>query len=135
MPRYDVSGKQIEEFGRKLDQFGNELSQEERALLLGVFGLASTALDEGAVKAIRAGAALPVTRTHLTRTKVDTGKELPRLSDGFMRAFLAGQAGNFSIVGPGPVEDSIGVSVTCVSWSKDYNQEPLQPEETGQRLG
>ncbi|MEY4413723.1 MAG: hypothetical protein RIQ53_1016 [Pseudomonadota bacterium] len=101
----------VQSLGRKLDEFAEVLSPDEHAVLLGLISTAGATLEAGHAEADTEGVTDKAVLTQSTR--------LPALSVGLKDAFktLPG------ISDPaGPVSDSIGVGVACVSWSKDYNK-------------
>ncbi|TMW70856.1 hypothetical protein FG147_10690 [Thauera sp. UPWRP] len=101
----------IQSLGRKLDEFAEVLTPEEHAVLLGLISTAGATLEAGHAEADTEGVTDKAILTQSTR--------LPNLSVGLKDAFknLPGVSDPL-----GPVADSIGVGVACVSWSKDYNK-------------
>jgi hypothetical protein len=112
----------VRSLAAKLDSLGEVLTDEERALLLGVFGIAGNALSDVAGQAEDAGQPVADQIATASSARLDRTGRLPSLSDGFLLAFEPRAVGRFTFPGgAGPVSDSIGVGVACVSWSKDYN--------------
>lgn len=118
-----MSSKQLDptvvaSVARKLDEFNEVLTDDERAVLLGVFGIAQSTIDAHHQERQTESGRLEGDSVLI---RPDAGR-LPKLSSAF--------AGTFSRLGTldpaGPVSDSIGVGVLCVSWSKDYNKMPDQ---------
>ncbi|UXH76375.1 hypothetical protein [Roseateles amylovorans] len=103
--------KTVQSLARKLDEFAEVLSPEEHAVLLGLIGTAGATLSAGHAGADTEGVDV--------KSVLSTPGRLPSLSVGLKDAFK-------SLPGwtdpAGPVSDSIGVGVACVSWSKDYNK-------------
>lgn len=134
---YEVLGS----LAAKLDEFSAVLTEQEKAVLLGIFGMANTALSsasqtesarrqtEGGRFAVSgatgtaapAAASAPAASAAVAAAPVMGS--LPKLSDAFKNTFTAGTPGAFKFGGAGPLADSVDVSVggACVSvgWSKD----------------
>jgi hypothetical protein len=114
-----LSKSDIDNLAGKLDELGEVLNNNEKSLLLAVFGLASNALghtisqSESGISSARVASGL--SNPTLVRS---TSATLPKLSDGFKDAFNPGQAGRFSVPGE-EVMDSVSVGGGCVTWSKD----------------
>lgn len=101
----------VQSLGRKLDEFAEVLTPEEHAVLLGLISTAGATLEAGHAEADTEGVTDKAILTQSTR--------LPNLSLGLKDAFKGLPGINDPL---GPVSDSIGVGVVCVSWSKDYNK-------------
>lgn len=121
-----ISPAEIEEMAKKLDKLGSQLSDNERALLVAVFGMASTAIAD-ATKKVEEHLGAPVAGKLNKPDQFDLGKtengKIPPLSQAFKESFSPGTAGRFALEGSNLIQDSIDVSVggICVSvgWSKD----------------
>lgn len=104
----------IASLGKKLDELSEVLSADEHAVLLGLIGTASTAMQASHAEAESEGS----TADRAIISRPQSGS-LPKLSGAIMDTFR--QIPGFTNPG-GPVSDSIGVGWLCVSWSKDYNK-------------
>jgi hypothetical protein len=123
-----ISKEDLQGLARKMETIEEVLTPEERAIMLGIFGMASAGLSAATEKAGQIEGVEKVTeRVNIGKrvgiTAVTDATDLPTLREGFTSSFVAGRPGSFVLGGGfGPVEDSIGVSVggTCVSvsWSK-----------------
>jgi hypothetical protein len=103
--------KTVQSLARKLDEFAEVLTPEEHAVLLGLISTAGATFEAGHSGVETEGVS--------SKAVITTPSKLPRLSAGLNEAFK----GLPGVVDPiGPVSDSIGVGVMCVSWSKDYNK-------------
>lgn len=91
---YGVNEDQIHQLGAKLDRLSNDLTEDDRRLLIGVFGLAANSL--GNVKGAEA-----------------SRSNLPSLSEGLRSAFLPSEAARFTAVDEDAVEVTGGIK-----WSK-----------------
>lgn len=113
MSERQLNPSTVQSLSKKLDEFSEVLSPDEHAVLLGLLGLAGSTLEHS-----HAG----MDTENLAMDKpslVYPAGRLPALSVGLKEAFA-----KMPIKDPvGPVADSIGVGVVCVSWSKDYNKE------------
>lgn len=117
-----LSREEMQALAKKLSRLEGTLSEDERALLLGIFGIAGNALADAAAEDERgARRAIEGIRRAESAELAHEG-ELPSLAEGFLLAFEPRATGTFTFPDAGPVSDSIGVGVACVSWSKDYNQ-------------
>ncbi|AKJ03248.1 hypothetical protein ATI61_11883 [Archangium gephyra] len=121
-----ISPVEIEEMAKKLDKLGSQLSDNERALLVAVFGMASSAISD-ATKKVEEHLGAPVAGKLNKPDQFDLGKsetgKLPPLSQAFKESFSPGTAGRFALEGGNQFKDSVDVSVggicVSVSWSKD----------------
>jgi hypothetical protein len=121
-----LSSAELEHLASKMNELEKSLTPEERAMLLGIFGIASAGLTAAVAKAdqVHKSAQIAQRVAGASRVTVDSGStaHMPTLGEGFRSAFVAGRAGSFRLGGLGPVEDSVGVSVggpcVSVSWSK-----------------
>lgn len=110
----NIDTQTVASLGKKLDEFAEVLSPEEHSVLLGLIGMASATMEQAHASVDTE--ALAVDR-HVV--SLPTSGKLPSLSLGVKDAFKAmGQATSPG----GAVQDSIGVGVSCVSWSKDYSK-------------
>jgi len=121
MAEIKIGQDQIDGLAKKLDEFSEVLDENERALLLAVFGIASTALSQANQESEAAGGrAIRGTQsiTSLPDSKMErpVAAALPKLSAGFRNAFTSGAAGRFKFAGVGPVAD-VAVGGTTVTWS------------------
>jgi tetrahydrodipicolinate N-succinyltransferase len=110
----------VSSVAEKLDEFSEVLSEDERAVLLGIFGLAESAITS-AHQEVETESGVLTGDSYILKPSLRT--KIPRLSDAF-----AGSFSRISEVGGGQVSDSWGVSVLCVSWSKDID-EAITPGE------
>jgi hypothetical protein len=91
MAEVKVSKGQLDRLGAKLDQLGEQLTEDDRRLLITVFGLAARELG----------------------TVQGEARTLPSLSDGLRSAFSPSEAARFTLA------DDEGVEVGGeVKWSK-----------------
>lgn len=105
----------------KLDEFAEVLTPEEHGVLLGLLGMASATMEQA-----HAGVDTEDLNTERNIVQLPASGKLPALSVGLKDAFKAVP----SMFDPaGPISNSIGVSVACVSWSRDY-KETLPGKET-----
>jgi hypothetical protein len=111
MSNSTLDAKTVQSLALKLDEFSEVLTPEEHAVLLGLISTAGATLEAGHAGTDTEG--LP------DKAILTAPARLPSLSLGLKDAFkgLPGIRDPIS-----PVADSIGVGVTCVSWSKDYNK-------------
>lgn len=129
MAEFQVTSQDIDSLSQKLDELGEVLSDGERAILLGIFGMASNAISQAVAQSEQESGGTPIAARVLNaeRMSVTAGKSLPSLSKGFKDAFIPGRAGGFTVTGPGgEVENSVDVSVggatVSVGWSKDLKE-------------
>ena len=80
-----VTQADIDDIAKKLDEFGAVLNDRERAVLLGVLGLAADGIEKAA-----AGAPPPP-------PPATGGSTIPSLSSGFRNAFQKGVGTRFTI--------------------------------------
>ncbi|MGQ0699906.1 MAG: hypothetical protein ACT4PZ_16890 [Panacagrimonas sp.] len=114
MTEKTLSAQTIAGLSRKLDEFSEVLTADEHAVLLGLISTAGAAMKAGHADAESEG--ITSDRAVLVRPAAGT---LPKLSGAISDTFRAVPGlGGFDPAGP--VSDSIGVGVLCVSWSKDY---------------
>lgn len=117
----------IKGLGEKLDEFADVLSNEERAVLLGLLGAAGSSLEGGARESEAEGGNLRM------QPSIKVPPQMPKFSDAlnatFERFDFTGAGGS------GPLQDSVGVGVASVSWSKDYNMADPSSRVGGDRLG
>lgn len=114
MTEKSLSAQTIANLAQKLDEFSEVLTPDEHAVLLGLIGTASTAMEAAHSGAESEGVASD--RAILNRPTTGT---LPKLSAAITDTFKAVPG----IKDPAsPVMDSVGVGWLCVSWSKDYNK-------------
>ena len=102
----------VSELGRKLDEFSDVLTPEERAVLLGLLGAAGSSLESAAAQSETEGGV-----SFRTPPEISVPQRLPRFSDALNTTFNKFDIGG----GTDPLQDSVGVGVFSVSWSKDYN--------------
>jgi hypothetical protein len=118
--------KEIEDLAKKIDKLGESLSDKEKTLLLGVFGMAQSYLASNVERA----ATSPQAKNFAANPKIgDLQIEaasakggLPKLSEGLIDAFKPGLPSTVGGV-TGSNQEAVGVGVggPCVdvSWSKD----------------
>lgn len=116
----------ISGLGKKLDEFSEVLTPEERSVLLGLLGAAGSSLEEAAKSSEAEGGNLGIA------PNVFVPGNLPKFSTALDATF---ERLDFGGGGTGPLEDSVGVGVASVSWSKDYNMEAPGSRFGGGRLG
>lgn len=110
-----ISQTDIDRLATKLDEFSQVLTNDEQALLLGLLGVAESALSQASSQ-VEAGS---ISAEAAATTLVAPAK-LPRLSEGLKSAFtVGGLVRGIGGLGGGEVQDSIGVGGTCVTWTKD----------------
>lgn len=113
----ELNPKTIASLGSKLDKLQDGLTTEEASVLAGLLGVAGATLTE-ARTGLPEGAGIEV--------DAPTGAVAPKISAILDDTFKTGP----SIVMPGQeVMDSVGVSVACVSWTKDYSIEDISSTE------
>ncbi|WP_114201924.1 hypothetical protein [Janibacter anophelis] len=111
----------VRSLAAKLDDLADDLTADEAAVLTGLLGLASATLEGSHDTAKGAPEDRLITRPD---------GPLPRPSDMLADAFRTSPDARPAIFDPaGPVSDSVGVGWLCVSWSKDYNIEMVQPDD------
>jgi hypothetical protein len=103
--------------GAKLDTFAESLTKEEQAVLLGVFGIASST-----IVASHSGEEVDGDKPSLVYP-VDA--KLPPPSVALLEGFKS--IGGVPDPDQPELQDSIGVGAICVSWSKDYNKSIERP--------
>lgn len=114
MSQKQLTAETITSLAKKLDEFSEVLTAEEQAVLLGLLGTASAAMEAGHAET-EAG---DMTTDRATLT-LPENVQLPRLSETIKDTFR----GIPGVSQPGgEVMDSVGVGWLCVSWSKDYNK-------------
>ena len=116
MAEISISQQDIDSIARKLDDFGDVLSENERGVLLAIFGLAATAIGSASSESEAAGNPITHSIASFSDTRLSFSGRLPRLSDGFQNAFRPGAAGRFKIGSIGTVAD-VAVGGTTVTWS------------------
>lgn len=139
MGEMELSKEDLERLARKLGEIEDVLTPHERAVMLGIFGMASAGLTAAVDKAAQMRGDDRTTdlvnrASGLTVTSDET--QLPTLSQGFKSSFVAGRPGKF-LLGEGGIspEDSIGVTLGYdgigVTWSRVIRRmfEPAFPEE------
>jgi len=122
--------EQLDQLADKLSKLEGSLTPEERAILLGVFGMARAGFNAAVGRAQRSHPHAKITQQVAKPTTLSiqspAAEVLPSLGQGFQSAFVAGKAGDFSLGGLSPIEDSVGVSVggvcVSVSWSADLKE-------------
>lgn len=113
MKEENLTGDTINSLGEKLDKFSEGLSKEEQAVLLGLIGTAGAAFEQGHQEA---GAKSRASGD--SKVGIPANVELPPLSVALKDTFK----GIEQLDPISPISDSVGVSVVCVSWSKDYDK-------------
>lgn len=117
-----VKKEVLRSLGGRLDELAAELSPDERAVLTGLIGLAGdtlqTAVDDAPADANDTG---------ITANRPNA--DLPPLSAVLEDAFRTELKARPKIFTGEEVQDSIGVGVGCVSWSKDYNKASIEKNE------
>ncbi len=108
-----LSSQTVTSLAGKLDEFAEVLTSEEHAVLLGLLGMASATIEQA-----HSGVDTEDFAASKSVLTLPSAQRLPSLSTGLKDAFRA--LPGFDPIGP--VSDSIGVGVACVSWSKDYNK-------------
>lgn len=111
----------VRSLAAKLDDLADDLTADEVAVLTGLLGLASATLEGSHADAEGAPEERLVSRPD---------GPLPKPSDMLADAFRSEPEARPGIFDPaGPFSDSVGVGWLCVSWSKDYNAEMIQPDD------
>jgi hypothetical protein len=118
--------KEIEDLAKKVDKLGESLSNKEKTLLLGVFGMAQSYIASNVERSATSSKA----KNYAANPKIadlqieaaSTG-DLPKLSDGLIDAFKPGLPSALTGVSGANLENDVGVGVGApcvdVSWSKD----------------
>jgi len=120
-----ASQQDIETLAKKIDKLGEGLSEKEKALLLGVFGMAQSYVASNVERtATSAKARNFVANPKLGDLQIQaasSGGELPKLSEGLIDAFKPGLPGSLGGVQGAEEAIDVGVGGPCVSvgWSKD----------------
>ena len=131
-----LSATDIKNLAVKLSSMDDKFTTNEKDLLLGIFGMASTALAAAVSRTQQSHPELKITERLASKpdfavAKTVADSHMPSLGEAFQGAFVPGKASGFALGGLSPLEDSIGVSVggvcVSVSWSKDI-KEFVQPE-------
>lgn len=117
----NLSIQTVDSLARKLDEFAEVLTAEEHSVLLGLIGMASATMEQA-----QSGYDTEAFATEKSVVQVPSAGKPPALSVGIKDAFKA--VGGVGDPG-GTISDSIGVGVTCVSWSKDYKEAPRMRED------
>jgi len=86
MPDIPVSQSDVESLGEKIAGLEPQLSEKERALLLGVFAVASDSISSGSSTVVSR------VSDQETPIAVEVGGALPPLRDQFLQAFTPGAA-------------------------------------------
>jgi hypothetical protein len=119
-----ISKRDLEGLAGKLDTL--TLTENERAIMLAVLGMATSSIKEIAAKSKGEKKAKQRPSQEANKAVTAALGKLPPLSTAFNSAFVAGEVSSFSINGLSDAEDSIGVSVggpcVSVSWSMDIDE-------------
>jgi hypothetical protein len=118
--------KEIEDLAKKVDKLGESLSDKEKTLLLGVFGMAQSYLAANVEKAAKS----PQAKNFAANPKIGdlqiqaaSKGDLPKLSEGLIDAFKPGLPSAVGGVSGANAAEAVGVGVggPCVdvSWSRD----------------
>jgi hypothetical protein len=117
--------KEIEDLAKKMDKLGESLSDKEKTLLLGVFGMAQSYVAASVERA----ATSPAAKTFAANPKIGdlqieaTSKgALPKLSEGLIDAFKPGLPSAMGGVSGANELEAVGVGVggPCVdiTWER-----------------
>jgi hypothetical protein len=115
MAEKTLSSQTVTSLAGKLDEFAEVLTPEEHGVLLGLLGMASATLEQA-----HSGVDTEGYTAGKSMIQVPSSGKLPSLSLGLKDAFRSVPGMSDPL---GPISDSIGVGVACVSWSKDYNKD------------
>ena len=133
MAEFKVTADELRSLESKMDAIEKLLTPHERALLLGVFGMAAAGLSAAGAKAMAEHKDDEVEKSLAALRQLDVSTAgataLPSLSDGFRGAFVAGPAGGtfrYGNVGPREGTSSICVSVGPVGWCKSTSEGQLR---------
>jgi hypothetical protein len=126
MPESKLTQEEVRGLAAKLSSMEGQFTESERAMLLGVLGMASAGFAAAVSRTqqdhpeTRVAQRLTTPREFTTKTEVSP-EELPSLGLAFQSVFTPGPAAGFSLGGISP-EGEIGVSVgapcVSVSWGK-----------------
>jgi hypothetical protein len=114
MASVTIKKTDLDGLAKKLDELADVLTPNEHALLLAVFGMASTALaNTVGDKQTESGESAAQHISAPETFSIDRAGTLPPLSDGFKNAFSPRPAGSFEVSGleTESAQNSVGVDV------------------------
>jgi hypothetical protein len=121
-----LSASDLEALAKKMDRLAEGLSDTEKALLLGVFGMAQSYLTSSVERAaLSSPMRNPSDKPQTEDIRIGTassGRALPTLSQGLIDAFKPGlpkPIGGVSGAADDTTEVSTGSACVSVGWSKD----------------
>ena len=106
MPDVPVSQNDVESLGEKIGSLESQLSEKEKALLLGVFAVASDSISSGTSPVVsrESGQDTPMA--------VEVQGSLPPLRDQFVNAFTPGAAQDVGGAAATKVEGTVSIKIS-----------------------